>query len=147
MDKFWVLVADKAKARLFELCGDSPDLIELEGWTNPDGRAKGIDLQSDRPTRTFDRFGPGRHAAGSQVSPKEKSAERFAHDLGDTLERGRVEHRFDKLVLIAPPAFLGTLNGTLGKQLRDCVALSLDKDLTVLPPDEIRGHLPRRMTH
>ncbi len=147
MDKFWVLVADKARARLFEAFGDKQGLMELEAWTNPDARAKGRDLQSDRPTRSFDRFGPGRHATGPEVEPKEKSVERFAHDLGEALERGRVEHRFEKLVLVAPPAFLGALNESLGKSLRDCVTLSIDKNLTVLSPGEIREHLPPQLPH
>lgn len=148
MDKTWVLVADGGRARLFELADFSDeDMVEVKAWANPEGRMAGRDLQANRPGRTHDIAGSHRHAMEPEVTPREKSNERFAHDLTDELERGRVEHRYDRLVLVAPPSFLGTLNGKLGKQVSERVAMRIDKDLTVLSPGEIRDHLPARLPH
>ena len=41
----------------------------------------------------------------------------------------------------APPGFLGTLNQTLGKQLRGHIVLEVNKDLSALPPREIHAHI------
>jgi protein required for attachment to host cells len=105
-------------------------------------------LERDRPPRAHDRFGEGRHAIEPHTSSRDKASARFAGGLRSALERGRVDHRYGRLVLIAPPRFLGTLNATLDKQLDACVALRIAKDLThsnaivigAALPESVRGH-------
>ena len=71
-------------------------------------------------------------------------AARFAGELNDVLERGRVEHRYERLILVAPPRFLGALHNALGKQVSSCVVAQLDKDIVTLPATEITssGEVP-----
>jgi protein required for attachment to host cells len=147
MDTTWILVADRARARLFELNDPRQPLSELDAWMNPDGRAPVSEMVRDQRGRSFDRFGEGRHGNEPSTHPKEKSAERFARELQATLEQGRVEHRFEHLVLMAPPPFLGTLNQVLGTQLHSRVTASIDKDLTQLSAEELRDYLPPGVRH
>lgn len=132
----WILTADSARARLFSL--DEPrGISEVGSFANAEARMPARALQRDRLPRTHDRIGNGRHAIEPHARPHEKAAARFAALLQSVLERGRVEHRFERLVLIAPPHFLGVLNNALDRPLRACVALEIPKDMTRSSPDTV----------
>ena len=77
---------------------------------HPESRAHQRELTTDRPGRAFDSKGPGRHAvSGGSVSPKEHEASKLCSELADEIETARVQGRFDRLVLVATPSFLGEL--------------------------------------
>lgn len=144
MSTTWILVADSAKARLFSTSSeDDRMLVEVEDFLNPEGR--GREPAQDRPPRTHDRLGPARHAIERRTSSEEKSVEFFARELDAALERGRVGHRFDSLVLVAPAHFLGALHAVLSDDVRARVIAELSKDLTNADPQTIRSHLPTRL--
>lgn len=65
----------------------------------------------------------------------------FAREIADKLEQARQEGRYDKVILVAPPAFLGTLRQALSGQVEKLVARSLDKNLVSATPEEIRAQL------
>jgi protein required for attachment to host cells len=79
---------------------------------------------------------------GLDTSETDKHAKQFAEVLGDVMERGRQEGRYDKLVLIAPPRFLGTLHDRLGEQTLKRVVGEVDNDLMTLSTADLRSHLP-----
>lgn len=145
MSTTWILVADRARARLFALSDDDRALREVEDFLNPDGRAAGREIEQDRPPRTFDRVGAGRHAIEPQTTLREKTAHNFARALETVLERGRAGHCYDQLVLIAPPQFLGTLNRVLDEQVRACVAAEVPNDLTMADAQAVLEHLPAHL--
>ncbi|WP_181952560.1 host attachment protein [Vulcaniibacterium gelatinicum] len=145
MSTTWILVADRARARLFAMSDEDRSLHEIEDFLNPDGRAAGREIEQDRPPRTHDRFGASRHAIEPRTTLREKTARNFAQTLDAALERGRAGHRYDQLVLIAPPQFLGTLNSVLDKQVRACVAAEVPNDLTLADADAVLEHLPAHL--
>jgi protein required for attachment to host cells len=136
----WVLVADGAKARLLALDKTAHAVAEIEDFTNPD--ARGREPARDRPPRTHDRFGESRHAIEAHTTEREKTTRAFARELTDVLQRGHADHRYEDLILVAPPHFLGTLNAELDATVRDCVSLALPKDLTSADAKVILEHLP-----
>lgn len=138
----WILVADHARARLFERAADGAGLTELRDLVNPDGRGPEHDRGTDRPARVHERMGATRHAIEPHTSPREKSAARFAREIRQVLEQGRAERRYEQLVLIAQPQFLGTLHASLDKQVRRCVAAEIDREMISKRPDEILASLP-----
>lgn len=139
--KTWILVADRARARLFSTSGDAA-LQEIETWLNPEGRALGHELETDRAPTTYESIGGARHAIEPHTTLEEKTTGRFAHLLAEALERGRVEHAYERLVLVAEPHFLGALHAALGKQVRRHIVAEVPKALTALAPVELRQHLP-----
>lgn len=145
MKSTWVLVADRARARLFNLVGEGSQLDELRDFANPDARVPAADVVRDRKPRTQESMGSARHAIEPHTTLEEKVSERFARELEVVLEEGRVQHRYERLVLVAPPGFLGTLNQTLGKQLRGLIVLEVNKDLSALPPREIHAHIASQL--
>lgn len=142
MSATWVLVADGAKARLFAIAEKDNSIVEIEDRLNPEGTASGRELSRDRPPSTHDRFGHGRHNIEPHTGLRQKSAEVFARELNDALERGRLDHRYRKVVLIAPAHFLGTLNAALNKHVHACVIAELPKNLTQADAQTILAHLP-----
>lgn len=141
----WILVADRAKARVlsFDPADAEVPLEERLDVVNPEGRLAGRELEGARAPSTHDRMGHGRHAIEPHTTLEDKVAQRFAARLADTLERGRVEHRYVALVLVAPPRFLGQLRSTLDPQVLRHVAAQIDKDLCAATPAEIVAALPR----
>jgi protein required for attachment to host cells len=137
----WVLVADAACARLFRL--EQPELTmtpaldrEMIG-TNLPSR----EIASDRPGRTFDRAGRGRHAKEPSTDPARHARESFARDVARLLEDERKRQSFEQLIVVAAPRFLGDLRATMSEQLRAAVTAEIAKDLSRLPPHELREHL------
>lgn len=145
MAKLWVLAANSSRATIFAADSATAPLAELESFANPDARAKQSDLTTDRPGRTFDSVGGGRHAKAPEVEPKEQEQIRFAKTIAERLERGRVDNAFERVVLVAAPAFLGHLRDKLGAPLAALVSLELDKDYTALRPEQLRARLPERL--
>jgi protein required for attachment to host cells len=134
----WILVADRVRARLFCASADGRSLIEMQDFVNPDGRAAGRELTRDARPRTMESLGNVRHVIEPHTGLEDRSAERFARELNEVLEQGLGNRRYERLILTAPPHFLGTLQHALGKQVGACVVAHLDKDLTTLPKSEIQ---------
>lgn len=144
MKSTWILVADRARARLLELVprDDGSDLIEIGDFVNPEGREAEHDLVTERRPRTQESAGTARHAIEPHTSLRDKSDNRFAQELGASLEHGRVAHRYEQLVLVALPHFLGTLRATLNRHVCACIVAEVPHNLTTKSLAEIRSHLP-----
>lgn len=145
MNTTWVLVAESSRAKIFAADGPRGTLQEIAALDHPEGRAHEQDLVSDLPGRTFDSAGQGRHAKEEAVSPKEQENIYFVKTIGEKLEQGRTHNEFDKLILIAPPAFLGLLRQHLPEQTRKRVSEEINKNLISMSLDEIRAHLPEKL--
>ena len=145
MSGIWIAVADAARARVLKADSPTGELQEIESYAHPEGRLHERDLTSDRPGRSFDSAGQGRHAMEEPQRPKEHEADTFARQLAQRLEQARTEHRYDHLILIAAPAFLGRLRQHLSAETAACVTLELDKDLTRTDVTALRKHLPERL--
>lgn len=145
MNSIWILSANSARATIFTAESAQTPLVELETFDNPDSRVKQADLASDRAGRSFDSHGEGRHAMEAPLDPKQQVQIGFAKRIADRLEQARVEHAFERLVLVAAPAFLGLLRPNFGPTLQSLVSLEVDKDYTALRPEELRARLPQRL--
>jgi protein required for attachment to host cells len=145
MDTIWVVVADSSRARLFQAAGATASLEERTDLVMPASRLQEQELVSDRPGRSFDSAGAGRHAMEPRTPAKEVESERFAARIAALLESERHRNTYTRLVVAAPPAFLGQLRGAMSEQVRALVSAELDKNLVQLAADEIRQHLPERL--
>ena len=145
MPSLWILCANGARATIYSADSDSEPLLEVASLQHPEARSKEQDLVTDRPGRSFDSFGAGRHAMAYGVGPKATEEIRFAREVVDRLEQGRVGHAFDRLVVVAAPTFLGHLRDSMGAPLAAAVRLEIDKDYTTLRPEELRSRLPARL--
>lgn len=95
-----------------------------------------------RQGRTQESTNSARHAIEPHTSLREKHALQFAELLRDAIRQGRIENRYDQLVLMAPPRFLGVLRDRLDDQTLKCVTAEVGSDLLALAPAELRAYLP-----
>lgn len=134
MTERWVLVANASEAALYADDANGQGLHLLRRHQHPESAARNLELTTDINGRKPGGGvgAEGRPGAQPRTEPKEVEHQRFAKFLASEIEHGRVEHAFAKLVLCAPPHFLGLLRGELEKETLRNVELSLDKDLTHL---------------
>ena len=147
MKNTWILVADSGRARLFEAGAADARFTEIEDFANPEGRAGARGISRDRLPTVNESANSARHAIEPHTTPSEKVTDRFASELGGVLERGRVQNRFDRLILVAPARFLGALRAHLDAPLRNCVSGEIRRNLTQLPIEQIRARLPAHLLH
>jgi len=145
MDYTWILVADRARARIVAkpnpVIGNGHAWQELDPLVFPEARVSGREATTDKPSRSFDRKGSGRHAMVAEVSAKEEAAERFAKTVAKVLEKARTNHLYESLILVAEPGFLGTLQANLSPQTAKKVIDKIPKDLTTRPYKELTEDL------
>jgi protein required for attachment to host cells len=142
MKPTWILVADSSRARIFSADTPSAPLKEINSLAHPEGRVHEQNLTSDLPGHHSDTTGAGRHGFQDETEPKEQEVIDFAKHIAKHLEQARSTNKFKQLLIVAAPAFLGTLRSELSDQTRKMVSIELDKNLTQQKPEDIRSHLP-----
>lgn len=141
MSTTWILIADGAKARVLEQERHSrrfKPAFEREYFGSS---AQSKEIASDRPGRSFDSAGEGRHAMEPSTDPQRHAEFAFARDVAHRLEDAVNRHRFDRLVVVAAPRMLGDLRGFLPHTVRERIVAEVDKDLTNVPLQDLAGHL------
>ena len=134
----WIIVADSSRSRVFSMKDIRSPLEEIKDWVHPASRLHEQELGSDRQGRTFDSTGKGRHAKESEVGIKKQEAINFAREIAHYLDGECNQNKFEKLVLIAPPEFLGILRKELGDNTRQRITREISKDLTQHAENHIR---------
>jgi protein required for attachment to host cells len=134
-----VLIADATRARMFHV--QHGTLVPTPVWELATEIESSGDIASDRPGRGRDEGGEGRHQKGPSTDPHRYQKTRFAHGLAQRVERDRVHHRLDSLLIVAPPRTLGDLRRELSGAARTIVHSEIPKDLAHLGPGEIGAHL------
>ena len=147
----WIIAADESRARVLQVA-DRDELLEIEDLLNPDARLQERELQSDAEPRFNGHGGVGKAGSSRTGGPAsdretqgavEHSAKVFARELGRYLEKARTDHRYDELVLVAPPKFLGALRKTLDKEVEKLVTGELPKELSGLNVREIASYFAK----
>jgi len=145
-----ILVADQSEAEFYDLehRREAPHFVAR--LSDPVAHLHDRDLVSDRPGRFFDhaatagtrRGATPRHSAGGEHEPRKHAAAVFARRIAGELERAKRDNEFDRLVIMAGPAFLGLLRKALPASVSACVAAEVSKDLVHQSPDIVQAHLP-----
>jgi len=140
-NKTWIIVADGARAQVFLNSGPGSGLEPaLSQALVADNRPSG-DIASDRPGRSFDSAGEGRHAMQPGSDPHKYEQIVFAHDIAKLLGENRTKKAFDQLIIVAAPKMLGALRLALDSATSQLVIGEINKDLTKLPVNELSDHL------
>ncbi|MEM7773998.1 MAG: host attachment protein [Pseudomonadota bacterium] len=136
----WIVIADGARARvlLHDRSGGGIRAIETLDFRGPNLPDR--DIHADKPGRTFDSVGAGRHAMEPKSDPHRTAKFDFARTLATFLDEQRAADAFDRLVIAAAPATLGDLRAALSPALKAVVHAELPKDLTQMPNDRLADH-------
>jgi len=145
MNKVWVVVASSSKCRIFTQEKHNGPLQQLEQLENSEAETPARDINTDRPGRAFDSAGEGRHAMSQGIDPVEQETIRFAKKVATTIENGRKQDAFDRLVLISDPSFLGHLRPALSSATHQRLSTEIAKNLADADPEAVRAALPYRI--
>ncbi|CAM3805501.1 host attachment protein [Vreelandella rituensis] len=132
----YIVVADAARARIFTR--DALTVTEKESLVHAEGRLHEGDLVTDRGADVSESMGPGSRSSYPEGIASKHEAKVFAKQIADRLYQARVENRMEKLILVAPPKFLGLLRDELDNSTRKLVLHTLSKDLSKAPLEEIK---------
>ena len=142
----WVLVADAARARIFENTGKGTGLTIVQDMTLDADLAPSRELGTDRPGRSFDSVGSGRHAMESPSDLHRQQKRQFARRVAEVIEERQARKSFDRLVLVAPPVTVGDLRAALPAKVKAVVTAEVIADLTSTPMSELPEHLAAHVT-
>lgn len=137
----WIVVADAAKATVFSHKGPGKGLEPVQGATWSHDVRPSREINSDAPGRSFDSHGQGRHAMEPPTDPKEHATQEFARHVADQLKSALNDGSYERLILIAAPAFLGDLRKELDKEVGKRVQAEIPRDLVHMKIEEVESHL------
>ena len=135
--RHWILVADGANARFLHF-------IDKKRWATTVDRQiftahadPSRKIGSDRPGRTFDSHGKGRHAIEPKVDLHEEKEKQFLASMVRKLEEAFEANAFDSVYVVAPPRALGIIRQLMPERLRARVSGETAGDYTRYDDREI----------
>lgn len=144
MQRQWVVVADSNRARFFETQANLESLVELEDLLSPAGRMDDGELRQDAKGRFY---GKGEREQAHTVEPavdkKRHAAQQFSKTVMQRLEQACESKRYDRLILVAPPQFLGQLHKHLSQRVMQRITQELPLEISGLSAAQISDHLRR----
>jgi protein required for attachment to host cells len=140
MGTLWIIVAQRSEACIYR-CKTNSQISLVHEIQNPEGRLKDHELGTDRPGRSFSSAGPQRHGFSPPVDPSEQVAKEFSREIADFLDSARIQNRYDHLVLIAGPKFLGRLRQDMSDATSKCIINTIAKNLSGLSEQEVLHYL------
>jgi len=133
----WIVVADRARARIFETVWPlGGELTEIDTFIHPEGQSRPQDVVTDEQLRMAEPGGAP-HVGQPRTDHRHRTAQEFAGFVAERLEKGRTSNTFGHLVIVAPALFMGTLRNCLSSPLSKLVSGEITKDLTQLPAREL----------
>jgi protein required for attachment to host cells len=134
-----VVLADAARARFLTADADLEGITEIEDLIHPASRARTREIVSDDKGRR--RGGPGEPKSGTEGPDAHATeAQTFARKVGQRI--GEVRGDYRRIIVAAPPQFLGMLRGELDK---GTVVETINRDFTKLKPHEVPQALRRHL--
>ncbi|MAW80419.1 MAG: hypothetical protein CMI63_09280 [Parvularcula sp.] len=125
----WFLIADSAKARIFESSGPGGTWALVEETADEDARKPSRDLGRDRLPRGR-AIGAGAPFSVTESDDHEKAGQEFLLARVQDIVEAEKKERFDQLVVAAPPAALGVIRKKLPAETTAKLIGVYDKDLT-----------------
>lgn len=140
-DALWILVANASRARLFSTDERAEKWDLREEFYHEESRQHSVDLlnQEDNPNAGTLRKPSAENAPNGRQSLEHG---RFARELSDRLERGLNDHAFERIVIAAPPEFLGLLRKAISPRVQQRLMLDMRADFTQIPVKDLPERIP-----
>ena len=139
----WVLIADASICKIFFLDTKTNMISALvETFHSTEARLHAVNLGIDRPGRIHSSYGTStKSAVEPKIDLQKKEKERFSHLIAEFLDKQVSIQKVEKLILIAPPTFLGKIRKRLTKKVFSIVTKEINKDLIHATEKEIIKHI------
>ena len=137
----FIVVADGARGRIFARRPGNDAFEPALPYELVETRLRTRELVTDRGGQATERHGRGGHSMSKSVDAHEQSQRELAHRIAEAVRKARTENRFDRLVLVAPPAFLGLLRASLDDATAKLIVATRAKEISALDPHELAARL------
>lgn len=137
----WLVVADGAKARIFDTNVAGEPFEEVETLENERGRDTNTEMNRDRPGRVSS--GGGQRSAYDEGDKRDIVEAQFAADVADYLEKHRQQNDYEQLVILAAPKFLGQLRGEFSTGVENAVRFDKTVNLTKASRGELQSRFQK----
>lgn len=152
-----IVVADERQANFFDAEKPSGPLLSRGVLQNETARMRDTDLETDRGGRRYGGASGVTHGSGPRQGHHhgvdgERSTERheaalFAKLVAHRIDADRINHEFDRLVIVAAPRMLGMLRQALPQPTQSLIASEVPKQVVNHGPDAITRLIPREVFH
>jgi len=141
----WILIADASEAYIYSAKKIGGPMTFIDSMEHPQSREKMEDIVTDSPDLGRNpRTGYG--AVPYSYDPKDYEAERFAREISERLEHSIQKKHVDRIVLVAPPHFMGHLMAHSKTNWHNKLHLKIEKDYIHVSqrelPEYLEAHLP-----
>ena len=79
-------------------------------------------------------------------NPKRVARSGLAHEITLVLDAEREKGAYDRLIVVAPPQFLGDLRAAMPKAVKELITAEVNKDLSKLSPHQLSAQLSDVLT-
>ena len=135
----WILSANRVLATIYQSQGSGQEWTLVKSLEHPEGKLKNNEMTSDVGGRNNTASGQGsRPVVEWSTSPHEADLTHFAKIIEKELSDGRTHQKYDRLVLVALPEFLGKLRSCLDSRIQEKILVAISKDYSGLSPKELR---------
>jgi protein required for attachment to host cells len=141
----WYVVADAAKARIFQQNSPRDEAEEIHTLVHPAARAPQSSLTSDAPGAQPN-GGSGSHGMQEKVTPRQAEDQRFAREVIDQVRHALNDNSIRQFYMAAPPHFLGLLRGAMDDRVSKALAGDLDKNLSTASATEACAAFKPKLT-
>ncbi len=131
----WIMVANGSECRIFSVHDKTLKL--LKRFYSTDSRLHAIDLGTGKPGRVHESVNATRHAIEPKTDLHYKEKIKFSKLIANYLNKERSREKFDHLILITSPEFLGETRKNLDKNTISIITKEVNKDLTHAKNEEI----------
>ncbi|MFW6197792.1 MAG: host attachment protein [Myxococcota bacterium] len=142
MARTWIVVGHGAGLRILESRGPGTEMRTVRDVPFPWAALKERDAVTDKAGR---RFHPGqqgeRRSTMENPDPIEHNVIRFAKEMAGAIDKDRAAGKFDRLVLVCEPKFLGRLREELSDATTRLIEATLAKDLADADAARVRRSL------
>lgn len=143
----WIVLADRTRASIRRQRTPKGPFEHVEDIDHPDGRLHTSQLGTDRPGQTSDSAHGHPHAFEPHETIAEHEAHSFAKAIAHRLHAASNARRFDALVLVAEPRFLGLLRAALDHATQQRVRGEIRHRLVDASDADIAQHLVKESLH
>jgi protein required for attachment to host cells len=139
-DHILVAVFDAAHVRFFEFKRArgrlEPVLGDVSSGLHHDRR----EIESDRPGRNVSSGGQ-HHAYESEHDPRKLEKHDFVKAIAGAIEAALDQHKFNKLVIVAPVRSVGEFRSVAGDKVKATLWREVPKELAGLSDSDLENHL------
>ncbi len=139
----YIIVAESTRAKVLAFDKEAQEFEEVYDFIHPEGRRGELEINSDKSGRRKGGNIATIHSVDSKHRSKSYEGSVFAGEISSQLDADRVKEKYDGLVLIAPPHFLGELRDKLSTACNDLVDKSINKNLLHCSEKELLEHLAK----